>query len=566
MTKTFSTFVALCFIFLTSASSAFSQVVLTHQAWYENTFGELRNDVRANRDLNLLSLPDTKLVRADGVDHPRDLVDGEIGVYGGDGRVAINGHPSTLVYYLGKPQTIHEILLYSGNIDSRSNQDFEIRLANNAANPGDLPKFPAEATFTSGDKILGANTGGYLSRFADESGKHVTGDNKYDWVEFKIWRSYPSKAGDPAKKENKASSWASFLEIQLLADPNDPNLFSSEQERQAWLDARERERFQRVLNETVGEDVVRAAENPEQLKLAIDDLTRKFPDQYDGKRFAARYEKFATELNSVMKNNAVKPPAGQQSVIALLKSFGEFRKEALLANPLMKFDKLLFRRAKADGLTSNWISNAARGKHGYGNSLAIVNPQNPQGDAITVIEEPNGSFVGDINLHWNADKMLVTALSENKTWQVFELNVDGTGFKQVTPHVGDDVDNVEGCYVPDGSTIFVSTANMMGVPCIDGSSQVGNIYRLETDGKTIRQLTFEQDQDWCPTLLPNGRILYLRWEYIDTPHYFTRILFNMNPDGTNQVEYYGSNSFWPNSMFYARNIPGSSTKFATIVS
>ncbi|GHT37368.1 hypothetical protein FACS189427_10230 [Planctomycetales bacterium] len=163
--------------------------------------------------------------------------------------------------------------------------------------------------------------------------------------------------------------------------------------------------------------------------------------------------------------------------------------------------------------------------------------------------------------------MLVTALAQDKTWQIHELQLSGEGgLKQITPSAGNDVDNVEGIYSPDGATIFVSTANMMGVPCIDGSSAVGNIYRLEKDSKTIRQLTFEQDQDWCPVLLPNGRILYLRWEYIDTPHYFTRILFNMNPDGTNQVEYYGSNSFWPNSMFYARNVPGSSTKFATIVS
>ena len=57
-------------------------------------------------------------------------------------------------------------------------------------------------------------------------------------------------------------------------------------------------------------------------------------------------------------------------------------------------------------------------------------------------------------------------------------------------------------------------------------------------------------------MLNNGRVLYTRWEYSDSPHYFTRLLFSMNPDGTNQAAYYGSNSYWPNSMFYARPIPG----------
>ena len=32
------------------------------------------------------------------------------------------------------------------------------------------------------------------------------------------------------------------------------------------------------------------------------------------------------------------------------------------------------------------------------------------------------------------------------------------------------------------------------------------------------------------------------------PHFFSRILFTMNPDGTDQTEFYGSNSYWPNSL------------------
>ncbi|GHT28581.1 hypothetical protein FACS18942_09120 [Planctomycetales bacterium] len=564
-----SAFVLLLFlpvsVFLNTA--VFAQVQLSHQAWFENTFKDLRDLVRSNRDLNLLTFPNARLEKATDVGNAQFLTDGETGTYGGEGRVNINGKPSFIVYYLGKPQSIKEILLYSGNIDSRSNQDFEIRLANNEKNPGKLPAFPKEATFTSGDKILGSNVGGYLSKFADPTGKPVTGEQKYDWIEFRIWRSYPSKTGDPAKDGSKAQGWASFLELQLLADPNDPTLFTSEQERQNWLAAREKERFRRKAIAEVGEDILLASENPESIKRAIDDLTKKFAGQYDGKKYTEQYEKITAELKTASQDTVKKSEAEQEKYFTLLKEFGEFRKTALLANPIMKFEKLLFRRAKDAGLTANWISNAARGKHNYNNALATVNPQDPQGEANTIIEDPNNSFVGDVCLHWDADKMLVTALAQDKTWQIHELQLSGEGgLKQITPSAGNDVDNVEGIYSPDGATIFVSTANMMGVPCIDGSSAVGNIYRLEKDSKTIRQLTFEQDQDWCPVLLPNGRILYLRWEYIDTPHYFTRILFNMNPDGTNQVEYYGSNSFWPNSMFYARNVPGSSTKFATIVS
>ncbi len=550
-------FVAIVFSFvLWSVASA--QTELLHKTWSGDKFFEMGDEVVRNHDLNLLTFPGAKLVKADGVGGPQQLTDGEVGSFGGDGRVNINGNPSTIIYYLGKPRSIKEIDLFSGNIDSRANQDFEIRLANNEQNPGKQPGFPKEPTFTSGDKIIGADRGGFLTKIADASGKPISGDKQYDWVEFKIWRSYPSKVGDDAKAKSPAKDWASYIELQVVGDENDKTLFSSEAEKNAWLVQRAAAKFNKTLIERVGEDVAAAVKNPEPLKRAIDDLAKKYPEQYKGKEYLERYEASIKELSNIPKENP-------EEYFAAAKRFGELRKEALLANPLMKFEKLLFRRAQNSGLTANWISNAARGKGGYGNALAVVNPRDAAGEARTIIENPNNSFVGDINLHWDAEKILVTALSEEKTWQVFELNVDGTGLKQVTPSMGKDVDNVEGCYVPDGSTLFISTASMMGVPCIDGSSQVGNIYRLEADGKTIRQLTFEQDQDWCPILLPNGRVMYLRWEYTDTAHYFTRILFHMNPDGTNQVEYYGSNSFWPNSLFYAKPFPGSSTKFVGVV-
>jgi len=128
-----------------------------------------------------------------------------------------------------------------------------------------------------------------------------------------------------------------------------------------------------------------------------------------------------------------------------------------------------------------------------------------------------------------------------------------------------DVDNYDACYLPSGDIIFNSTAPFVGVPCVTGSSHVTNLYLLKRPEDSIRRLTFEQDHDWCPTVLNNGRVLYLRWEYSDIPHFVSRILFHMNPDGTEQMEFYGSNSYWPNSMFFARPIPNSSTQFVAVI-
>ena len=45
-----------------------------------------------------------------------------------------------------------------------------------------------------------------------------------------------------------------------------------------------------------------------------------------------------------------------------------------------------------------------------------------------------------------------------------------------------------------------------------------------------------EHHDYYPTVLDDGQVLYLRWDYTDTPHIFNRLLFSTNPDGTEQSE------------------------------
>jgi hypothetical protein len=88
---------------------------------------------------------------------------------------------------------------------------------------------------------------------------------------------------------------------------------------------------------------------------------------------------------------------------------------------------------------------------------------------------------------------------------------------------------------------------------------------MNSDGTDVRRLTFDQDASWHPSALENGRVLFTRWEYTDSAHYFSRVLMHMNPDGTDQKAFYGSNSYWPNSMFYARQIPGKPSQFVSTI-
>jgi hypothetical protein len=60
-----------------------------------------------------------------------------------------------------------------------------------------------------------------------------------------------------------------------------------------------------------------------------------------------------------------------------------------------------------------------------------------------------------------------------------------------------DVAFLDSCYLPDGRIALTSTAVYQGIPCQNAKGASAVLYRLDPATKEIRQLTFEQDSDWC---------------------------------------------------------------------
>ena len=310
------------------------------------------------------------------------------------------------------------------------------------------------------------------------------------------------------------------------------------------------------------------------LRLAVGDLTNTFGDEYTkGNNYLARLGQWEDEVPGLLDDLA----AGDKQAADGAAKLAAFRREVLLANPLLDFDRLLlvdhnrndlafkYGFEQSRGLPMNYEGNSSLHKTGYDNRIAVLSPLGPHGELTTLFEPEGGRFVGDVDLHFNAAKMLFSMPGENGRWQVFEKSVDGREPRQLPLIEQPDVDNYDACYLPDGNVIFTSSACFTGVPCVAGAHHVANLFRLDTVTGKIRRLTFEQDHDWCPTVLNDGRVLYTRWEYSDLPHYLSRILFHMNPDGSGQMEYYGSNSNWPTAMFYARPVPNHPSKFVAVV-
>jgi formylglycine-generating enzyme required for sulfatase activity len=86
------------------------------------------------------------------------------------------------------------------------------------------------------------------------------------------------------------------------------------------------------------------------------------------------------------------------------------------------------------------------------------------------------------------------------------------------------------------------------------------LYRIDRKTGKVIQLTYEQDSDYTPTVLNDGRIAYTRWEYSDLQHYFSRELMTMNPDGVGQLALWGSGSYFPTFFCGARSVPGDPRK------
>ncbi|MCX6996393.1 MAG: SUMF1/EgtB/PvdO family nonheme iron enzyme [Kiritimatiellaeota bacterium] len=305
------------------------------------------------------------------------------------------------------------------------------------------------------------------------------------------------------------------------------------------------------------------------LRLAIEDLSKTFGNQYaKGGEYLKR---LAAIEQAVLETQAPLAP--------LAAAFDQLHKEALVANPLLAFGSLLFiDRAGGPLNPEAWLSIARTRPAGIDNAVKVLAPVSPDGKVTTLFTPPGKAAIARMDLHFDGNKLLYSSnarkpRSNDGNWQIREVDLPpqldpATGQPEVReietiPDV--DVENYDSCYGPDGSIYFMSTAAMLGVPCIGGAAPIGSLYRKKPDG-TVERLTVDQDHNWHPSLRPDGRIMYLRWDYTDTPHCFNRIVFSMNPDGTDQAAMYGSGSYWPNSTFYPRAIPGSTTKFVGIVS
>jgi hypothetical protein len=270
-------------------------------------------------------------------------------------------------------------------------------------------------------------------------------------------------------------------------------------------------------------------------------------------------------------------------------------RELALANPLLRFDTVLFVK-RAPGMFPHmsdqhygWWSRGGGGIY----RLEDFKSDQPSVRCLTAAF-PEGNFAGP-DLSWDGRRVLFAycryhpslqdeknkadkaRVPEDAFYHLYEMNVDGTGLRQITHGKYDDFDPR---YLPNGEIAFVSTRKGQAIQCTQWFSDAtraadqpnsyvrcgGDNYRpvpvftlhaLDATGHNLRPLSAFENFEWTPSVANDGRLLYTRWDYIDrfNGHFFS--LWSANQDGGNPQLVYKNYTIKPQVALEARAIPGS---------
>ncbi len=175
-----------------------------------------------------------------------------------------------------------------------------------------------------------------------------------------------------------------------------------------------------------------------------------------------------------------------------------------------------------------------------------------------LISTDTGGTVRDPELSYDAKRLLFAWRKDDDDSQHYNIHEMQLSTRKTRLITGADTygASYEPCYLPDGNIMFNSTRIVQTVDC--AGPDVSNFFICDKDGNYARRVGFDQVHTLFPTVLDDGRVVYMRWDYNDRSQVYTQALFQMNPDGTAQTEYYGNNTFEPTNFFHPRGIPGTS--------
>jgi hypothetical protein len=185
----------------------------------------------------------------------------------------------------------------------------------------------------------------------------------------------------------------------------------------------------------------------------------------------------------------------------------------------------------------------------FGDGGRLVRYHLRTGHRTVLLEDPTGG-IRDPQVHYDGQAILFSYRRGGQPYyHLYEIQADGSGLVQLTDGPYDDI---EPTYLPDGGIMFGSSRCNRFVSC--WRTPVAVLYRCDAAGNNIRPISTNAEHDNTPWVLPDGRVLFTRWEYVDRSQFDYHHLWTVSPDGTGQMVYYGNQ--WPGTaMLDAKPIP-----------
>jgi len=263
----------------------------------------------------------------------------------------------------------------------------------------------------------------------------------------------------------------------------------------------------------------------------------------------------AGERLAELKRQAAAPGADERWRL-LFEEASQLREQLLLGR--IPFDEMLFVKRKPY-VSEQPFMDAHHLINRPGGGIYRLSPPRPDGAVTPVVDALGEGVYRDVCLHWNAQKMLFAFGNGSDQWDgsqsydVYEAGVDRTGVRRLTSSPKNDC---EPFYLPDGRIGFTSDRSEHFVMC-GGDRHSPTLFVAEADGSGVRQLSYSVFNDFNPTVLPDGRILYSRWEYNERSVTSLHDPFTMNTDGTMVAPYYGNATIRPNVVMFPRPVAAS---------
>ena len=305
---------------------------------------------------------------------------------------------------------------------------------------------------------------------------------------------------------------------------------------------------------------------PEAARRCMADL--KANPKYDYAKHNAAVEALIANLDATKSALEKGDDAAKAAAVARVEAY----RAAMLANPILDFDRILCVHRRI-GNARSAFGGRGSGMTGLNAENHMVAPRTGFENEIGVLSDLRGtpkftplykpadktSIVRDIDLDFDASRILFTTYrGTNNLFGVYEIPATGAAKAvEVSPSEHLDIQWWDACYLPNkDQVVMLGTAAYQFLPCEDGNMPMAVLYRKDRKTGEVRQLTYEQDSDYTPSVTHDGRVMFTRWEYSDIPHFFSRILMTMNPDGVGQLSLWGSGSWVPTFFYNARSVPG----------